>query len=101
MSKKQVAQTSKPKVPDVVNKETYDAALGKAGVGTQHKDGTSSQRGRTTIVFRDGEKIVVRENGKVLRPDMVKATRRMKMSVFNALEASNGITYVDKGKYNK
>jgi len=99
MAKKPVAQTLKPKVPGVVDKAAYDATLEKTGVGAQHKEGTSSQRGRTTIVFKDGEKIVVRENGKVLRPDMVKATRRMKMSVFNALEASNAITYVDKGKH--
>lgn len=99
MAKKQVGQALKPKVPDIVDKKKYDETLEATGVGAQHKDGTSSQRGRTTIVFKDGVKTVVRENGKVLRPDMVKATKRMKMSVFNALEASNAITYVDKSKW--
>ncbi len=89
----------KPKVPDVKDKKTYDRNLQAAGVGSQHKDGLSSQKGRTTILFKDGEKITIRENGEVVRPDLVKPLRRMKMSVFNALEAKNGITYVDKSKY--
>ena len=94
-----MSETKRPKVPTVKKKRQYDKTLEDAGVGAQHKGGTSSQRGRTTIVFKDGVKTVVRENGKVLRPDMVKAPKRMKMSVFNALEKSNAITYVDKSKY--
>ena len=101
MAKNQSVKTLRPKVPVVKDTKAYDAALEKAGVGSQHKGGTSSQRGRSTILFKDGERIVIRENSEVVRPDLVKPLKRMKMSVFNALEASNSITYVDKSRYKK
>lgn len=100
MAKKPTAQTLRPVEPDVVvDKVAYGKTLEKIGIGSQHKDGTSSQRGRTTVVFKDGVRTVVRENGEVLHPEMIHATKRMKMSVFNALEARDAITYVDKSKH--
>ena len=80
----------------VKNRKAYADAMTRIGVGAQHNDGLSSQHGRTTIIYRNGEKIFVRSNGVVIRPDEVRALRRMKMSMFELLEATNSISYVGR-----
>lgn len=78
----------------VKNKEAYDKSCQTVGIGKQHKNGISSQKGRTTIIFRNGQKIVVRENGKVVNPDEIKPLKRMRMSVWDAVESQGNIEYI-------
>ena len=80
--------------PKIADKKVYDQALDDAGIGAQHKAGLSSQNGRTTIIYRNGARIVVRADGKLLLPEEVKPLRRMGMSMFNLLEKNDAISYV-------
>ena len=82
----------------VSNKKAFDASAEKAGIGNHHAGGVSAQRGRTTIVFRNGERIVARENGRILVPEEIRRPNWMKMSVWDAMESRGNIEYVDKSK---
>jgi hypothetical protein len=76
----------------VTNKNAFDTALDSAGIGSQHADGVSSQRGRTTIKYRDGKRIVVRENGRVLLPEEGTGKRAI-VSLYQVLERSGRIEH--------
>lgn len=80
----------------VKDKKAYDRNMDRAGIAKQHRNGVSSQRGRSTIIFKNGKKIVVRENGKVVNPEEVKPLKRMKISMWDLLESTGNIEYVDK-----
>jgi hypothetical protein len=76
----------------VEDKQAFDQTMDEAHLGAQHTDGLSSQRGRTTIKYKDGKRIVVRQHGEVLEPDEVSAAGK-KFSVYDMLEQGGRIEH--------
>jgi hypothetical protein len=76
----------------VENKQTFDKSMTDAHIGAQHTGGLSSQRGRTTIKYKDGKRIIVREHGTLLQPDEVTAAGK-KFSVYDMLEQGGRIEH--------
>ena len=76
------------------NKQVFDRNMDTAGMGTHHKNGLSSQNGRTTIIYRDGKRILVRERDKVLRPDELGSVGRKRgQSVYDMLEKTGRVSH--------
>lgn len=84
--------TKANRYPRIHNKNKYDKCLDEAGVGSQHKDGLSSQRGRTTIKWdKNGNRTVVREQDKVLKPKQLNMSVRSGVSLYDLLKRNDKI----------
>ena len=83
------------KIDTAEDKENFDKKMEEAGLGSQHKNGLSSERGRSTYIYRDdGKRIEVRKDGKLLVPEEAGAVGKMSLSVYDHLEQSGRLERV-------